>query len=104
MLSTFSPRARFRELAQARSPHSDETIELCLEAPNLGPFTRHGLNSLRGLDGLAGLSFFWHTSRLRGDDLQGLDGLSNLAYLGCQDALCDDDAMRHIAGCQSFAC
>ena len=62
-----------------------------------GPFTRHGLNSLRGLDGLAGLSFFWHTSRLRGDDLQGLDGLSNLAYLGCQDALCDDDAMRHIA-------
>jgi hypothetical protein len=62
-----------------------------------GPFTRHGLNSLHGLDGLAGLSFFWHTSRLRGDDLKGLDGLSNLAYLGCQDALCDDDAMRHIA-------
>ncbi len=62
-----------------------------------GPFTRKGLNSLRGLDGLVGLSFFWHTSRLRGDDLKDLDGLSNLAYLGCQDALCDDDAMRHIA-------
>ncbi len=62
-----------------------------------GPFTRKGLNNLRGLDGLVGLSFFWHTSRLRGDDLQCLDGLSNLAYLGCQDALCDDDAMRHIA-------
>ena len=62
-----------------------------------GPFTRNGLNNLRGLDGLVGLSFFWHTSRLRGDDLQCLDGLSNLAYLGCQDALCDDDAMRHIA-------
>ena len=62
-----------------------------------GPFTRKGLNSLIGLDGLAGLSFFWHTSRLRGDDLQGLDGLSNLAYLGCQGELCDDDAMRHIA-------
>ena len=61
-----------------------------------GPFTRQGLNSLRGLDGVAGLSFFWHTSRLRGADLQGLDGLSNLSYLGCQDALCDDDAMRHI--------
>jgi hypothetical protein len=62
-----------------------------------GPFTQKGLNSLRGLDGVAGLSFFWHTSRLRGDDLQCLDGLSNLAYLGCQDALCDNDAMRHIA-------
>ncbi len=62
-----------------------------------GPFTRQGLSNLRGLDGLVGLSFFWHTSRLRGDDLQALDGLANLVYLGCQDALCDDDAMRHIA-------
>jgi hypothetical protein len=62
-----------------------------------GPFTRKGLNHLRGLDGLFGLSFFWHTSRLRGDDLQCLDGLANLVYLGCQDKLCDDDAMRHIA-------
>ena len=62
-----------------------------------GPFTRKGLNNLRALDGLVGLSFFWHTSVLRGDDLQCLDGLSNLAYLGCQGQLCDDDAMRHIA-------
>jgi len=61
-----------------------------------GPFTRKGLNNLRGLDGLFGLSFFWHTSVLRGDDLQVLDGLANLVYLGCQDQLCDDDAMRHI--------
>ena len=62
-----------------------------------GPFTAAGLKSLRGLDGLVGLSFFWHTSRLRGDDLQSLEGLSNLVYLGCQGQLCDDDAMRHIA-------
>ncbi len=34
---------------------------------------------------------------MRGDDLQALDGLSNLAYLGCQDKLCDDSAMQHIA-------
>ena len=61
-----------------------------------GPFTRKGLDKLRGLDGVAGLSFFWHTSQLRGDDLQSLDGLSNLAYLGCHDELCNDDAMRHI--------
>src|SRR5262249_43981177 len=26
-----------------------------------GPFTRKGLDSVRGLDGLFGLSFFWHT-------------------------------------------
>ncbi len=62
-----------------------------------GPFTRKGLDNLRGLDGLVGLSFFWHTTRLRGEDLQPLDGLSNLAYLGCQGELCNDDAMRHIA-------
>ena len=62
-----------------------------------GPFTHIGLNNLRGLDGVTGLSFFWHTSRLRGDDLQYLDGLSNLAFLGCNDNLCDDDGMRHLA-------
>lgn len=72
---------------------SAEPTDLLLD----GPFTRKGLSNLQGLDGLAGLSFFRHTTRLRGDDMQALDGLSNLAFLGCQDALCDDDAMRHIA-------
>ena len=62
-----------------------------------GPFTGNGLASLRGLDGVFGLSFFWHTSRLRGDDLRFLDGLSNLGYLGCQGELCNDEAMKHIA-------
>jgi len=62
-----------------------------------GPFTRAGLKHLRALDGLVGLSFFWHTKLLRGDDLQILDALANLVFLGCQGELCDDDAMRHIA-------
>ena len=62
-----------------------------------GPFTAKGLASLRGLDGVFGLSFFWHTSRLQGDDLKCIDGLASLRYLGCQGALCDDNAMRHIA-------
>jgi hypothetical protein len=62
-----------------------------------GPFTKDGLASLHGLDGVFGLSFFWHTSHLRGDDLHSLIGLANLGYLGCQGELCDDDAMRHIA-------
>src|SRR5689334_2986238 len=75
-------------------------MSFSVEPTNLlidGPFSGAGLKHLRGLDGLVGLSFFWHTARLRGDDLQALDGLSNLVYLGCQGQLCDDDAMRHIA-------
>ena len=74
-------------------------MSFSVEPTNLlidGPFTRKGLDSLRGLDGLFGLSFFRHTSRLRGDDLECLDGLPNLVYLGCQGEVCDDDAMRHI--------
>jgi len=62
-----------------------------------GPFTAAGLKHLHGLDGLVGLSFFRHTSRLSGDDLQALGKLSNLVYLGCPGQFCDDDAMRHIA-------
>jgi hypothetical protein len=62
-----------------------------------GPFTGNGPASLRGLDGVFGLSFFWHTSRLRGDDLRFLDGLPNLGYLGCQGELCNDEAMQHVA-------
>lgn len=62
-----------------------------------GPFTAAGLAQLSGLDGIFGLSFFWHTSHLRGEDLFHLKGLANLGYLGCQGALCDDKAMRHIA-------
>jgi len=62
-----------------------------------GPFTGKGLDSLRGLDGVFSLSFFWHTRRLQGDDLRSLDGLSNLGYLGCQGELCNDEAMQHIA-------
>jgi hypothetical protein len=62
-----------------------------------GPITGNGLASLRGLEGVFGLSFFWHTSRLRGDDLQFLEGLPNLGYLGCQGELCNDEAMQHIA-------
>lgn len=61
-----------------------------------GTFTRDGVNNLRGLDGLFGLSFFGKTPGLRGDDLQGLAGLSNMVFLGCDGELCDDDAMRHI--------
>ncbi|HSL54412.1 MAG TPA: hypothetical protein VK868_08450 [Pyrinomonadaceae bacterium] len=62
-----------------------------------GPFTRNGLDNLRGLDGVFGLSFFRHTSSVRGDDLQSLAALPILGFFGCPGEICDDDAMRHIA-------
>jgi hypothetical protein len=62
-----------------------------------GPFTDSGLASLAGLDGLPGLSFFWHCPNFTSAGLAHLHGLSNLVFLGCQDHHCDDEAMRHIA-------
>lgn len=62
-----------------------------------GPFTDKGFASIAGLDGLFGLSFFWHISALTADGLKPLAGLSNLGFLGCQGELCNDEAMRHIA-------
>jgi hypothetical protein len=62
-----------------------------------GPITAKGLQSLTRLSGVHGLSFFWHSKALSGNDLGPLSEMANLAMLGCQDALCDDAAMRHIA-------
>jgi hypothetical protein len=61
-----------------------------------GPFTNAGLATLSGLDGLFGLTFFWHISALTPAGLARLVDLPNLGFLGCQDQLCDDEAMRHI--------
>lgn len=62
-----------------------------------GAITNGGLETLAGLDGLFGLSFFWHLSALTADGLGALAGLANLGFLGCQDELCNDESMRHIA-------
>jgi hypothetical protein len=67
-----------------------------------GAFTRDGLNSLRGLDGLFGLSFFRHTSGFSGNDLQSLAVLPNLGFFGCPGEICDDDAMHHISGLRNL--
>ncbi len=62
-----------------------------------GSFTNAGLASLAGLDGIFGLSFFWHVSEMTPDGLGALSALPNLGFLGCQGALCNDEAMCHIA-------
>ena len=62
-----------------------------------GTFTGAGLASLAGLEGLFGLSFFWHTSALTPGALAALVDVPNLGFLGCEGKLCDDEAMRHIA-------
>ena len=62
-----------------------------------GPFTNRGFASLAGLDGLFGLSFFWHISALTGAGLERLVDIPNLGFLGCEGELCNDEAMRHIA-------
>ena len=62
-----------------------------------GPFTDKGLAHLAGLDGLFGLTFFWHCPAFTSAGLARLTGLPRLGFLGCQDHHCDDEAMRHIA-------
>ncbi|MFL5245860.1 MAG: hypothetical protein ACJ8FY_27625 [Gemmataceae bacterium] len=62
-----------------------------------GPFSDAGVTALTGLDGVFGLGFFWHVSRLSADGLRPLALLPNLGALGCDGKLCNDIAMRHIA-------
>ena len=63
-----------------------------------GPFTDRGLASLRGLDGLYGVHFFWHVSGMTADGLAVLRDLPHLEMLGCEGTLCNDVAMRQIGG------
>jgi hypothetical protein len=62
-----------------------------------GPFTDEGLACLAGLDGLFGLSFFWHCPSFTAAGLAVLRQLPRLGFLGCQGERCDDEAMRQIA-------
>lgn len=67
--------------------------QLLLDAP----FTDEGVASLVGLDGLFGLSFFWHASAITPAALSPLVQLPNLGFLGWEGKLCDDAAMRSIS-------
>ncbi|HKE90308.1 MAG TPA: hypothetical protein VKB45_08230 [Gemmatimonadales bacterium] len=63
-----------------------------------GPFTDRGLASLRGLDGLYGVHFFWHVTGMTANGLEALADLPHLEMLGCEGTLCNDLAMRQIGG------
>jgi len=73
------------------SPDAEPTM-LLLD----GPITNEGLRHLAELDGLFGLSFFWHISELTSDGLKSLTELANLGFLGCETGLCDNTAMEII--------
>ncbi len=62
-----------------------------------GPFTDAGLADLVGLEGIFGLSLFWHSEGFSSAGLAHLRGLPRLGFLGCEGARCDDEAMREIA-------
>lgn len=62
-----------------------------------GPFTDKGMESLRGLNGVYGLHFFWHVGRFSPGSLRILAELPHLEMLGCDGKICNDVAMRHIA-------
>lgn len=64
-----------------------------------GPFTNRGVAALAGLEGVFGLSFFWHLGPgFTPDGLAPLAALPHLGMLGCEGKLCNDEAMRHIGG------
>ena len=62
-----------------------------------GEIDDEGLKKLNGLNGLRGLSLFWHVSRVTSRGIESLAGLPKLEFLGLGGALCDDRAMEAIA-------
>ena len=62
-----------------------------------GPFTDAGLQALRGLEGLFGISFFWHSTSFTTKGLAVLTALPRLGFVGHEGQRCTDEAMRIIA-------
>ena len=81
-----------------------EVSTYSLMSPDAGPthllvdgsFSDRGFRALAGLDGLFGVSLFWHATSVTPAALAALADLPNLGFLGCEGQLCDDEAMRHI--------
>ena len=62
-----------------------------------GQFTNAGIAALQGLDGVVGLSFFWHSNAFTPAGLEPLRRLPRLEVFGIDGGQCGDEAMRQIA-------
>ncbi len=62
-----------------------------------GDFTDDGLEQLAGLEGVAALSFFWHSKSFTASGLKTLRSLPRLEVFGIDGDMCGDEAMRQIA-------
>ena len=62
-----------------------------------GGFTDSGIDALAGLEGVAALSFFWHSKAFTPAGLAALRGLPHLEVFGIDGDQCGDEAMRQIA-------
>jgi len=62
-----------------------------------GPFTDRGLATLGALEGLFGLSIFWHSPAFTDEGFKQLAKLPRLGLLGCPGDRTTDLALRHIA-------
>ena len=62
-----------------------------------GEFTDAGIAALEGLEGVAALSFFWHSKAFTPAGLEPLRRLPRLEVFGIDGGQCGDEAMRQIA-------
>jgi hypothetical protein len=62
-----------------------------------GGFTDAGLAALEGLEGVAALSFFWHSKAFTSAGLEPLRRLPRLEVFGIDGDQCGDEAMQQIA-------
>ena len=61
-----------------------------------GTFTNEGFKYLSALNGLFGLSIFWHSHEIDSSALMFIKDLPHLGFLGVEGGLCDDEAMQYI--------
>jgi hypothetical protein len=95
---------RLHDIPAFRCVHAAEVVTGLMGAQSVpsalmidGDFTDDGLRALEGLDGLASLQFFRHSTRFTAAGLEVLRRLPRLAVFGIDGRQCGDFALRQIA-------